>query len=556
MREIFKIDPRVLHAIERLRLHAQEIRWTSDGMLNPSLSLGVACLTAAIGAYAVFQILAVPEETKDSALRAQAGIQVLAMRRMVADTGGDFVDDEDVAPLSWSPQTQAAEDLDKDYEVRLVSLDADIGLRPTFEVGENPAESSYDPASEGLVIPTVEEDEVEEQVVRIGRGDTLGEVLMDAGATPQDAHYAVKALKPHLNPRRLQVGQEIALKFTTAYEGAGRGETELTSMTIDTDVDRQVVVTLDENDQYTSKLIINELTEGHLLARGTIDNSLYLTALKLDVPDQVIGELIRIFSFDIDFQRDIRKGDDFEIFYSRFYDDAGNALRDGTIRYASLTVRGKPRAYYRFRPSDDGIVDYFDARGQSAKKFLMRTPVEGARLSSNYGRRKHPVLGYTRMHKGVDFAAPRGTPIMAAGKGVVEKAQRWGGFGNYVRIRHNGTYATAYAHMHRFARGIRKGSRVRQGQIIGYVGTTGRSTGPHLHYEVLLNKKQVNPRNIKVPTGRKLSGKLLTVFKSERTNIDMAMAETPVTTMLAAAPPRLIDPGSCSGPDVGEVVTC
>ena len=208
-------------------------------------------------------------------------------------------------------------------------------------------------------------------------------------------------------------------------------------------------------------------------------------------------------------------------------------VRTGDVIYASMTLSGKTKAYYRYTPKS-GITDYFDEQGRSVRKTLMRTPVDGARLSSGFGARRHPVLGYTKMHKGVDFAAPRGTPIMAAGDGVVERANRYGGYGNYLRIRHNSELKTAYAHIHRFAKGVSAGSRVKQGQIVAYVGSTGRSTGPHLHYEVLQNMKQVNPLSIKVAAGEILKGSELKRLAAARSTIDQRVAEARSGTTVAS----------------------
>jgi murein DD-endopeptidase MepM/ murein hydrolase activator NlpD len=216
-------------------------------------------------------------------------------------------------------------------------------------------------------------------------------------------------------------------------------------------------------------------------------------------------------------------------------DENGRAVDMGKILYGRLVTSGKVHSLYRYASAVDGSIDYYDEKGQSAKKFLMKTPVDGARLSSGYGMRFHPILGYTKMHKGVDFAAPRGTPVMAAGQGTVEFASRNGSYGNYVRIRHGNGYKTAYAHLNSFARGIKKGAHVRQGQIIGYVGTTGRSTGPHLHYEIMLANKQVNPMSIRVPTGRKLAGSELAAFATARVAIETDMAQATVLSSTATA---------------------
>jgi len=215
---------------------------------------------------------------------------------------------------------------------------------------------------------------------------------------------------------------------------------------------------------------------------------------------------------NIDFQRDIRKGDEIEVLYEAFETEDGEFARYGNVLYANLTVGGREYPIYRFE-MDNGDVDYFEPSGISIRKTLMKTPIDGARISSGFGMRHHPVLGYNKMHKGMDFAAPTGTPIYAAGDGVVEKAGRNGGYGNYIRIRHNSKLKTAYAHLHRISSRVKPGARVKQGQIIGKVGTTGRSTGPHLHYEVLLANKQVNPRSVTLPTGEQLVGKNMDRFK-------------------------------------------
>ena len=262
-----------------------------------------------------------------------------------------------------------------------------------------------------------------------------------------------------------------------------------------------------------------------------------MAAQDAGLPIPLIMELIRVYSWDVDFQREIQRGDQFEVLYDRYVDGeaprSANAVKVGNILYASLTLSGKELRLFRHRMAD-GRVDYFDPKGASVRKALLRTPIDGARLSSRYGKRRHPVLGYTKMHRGVDFAAPRGTPIMAAGNGVVEVAGRNGAYGKYVRIRHNGRYKTAYGHLTRYGRGVRKGKRVTQGQIIGYVGSTGRSTGPHLHYEVLAGKHRVNPLSIKLPTGTKLKGKQLVAFKSAMQDVAVWRAEIPLASELAS----------------------
>lgn len=401
------------------------------------------------------------------------------------------------------------------------------------------------------------------KILKVGRGDTLIDMLVNAGANRQDAYYAVKALTKVFNPKRLKVGQKLEVGFQeepiltspkivliSATE-AERLEyaTSLHGLRIKTDFDSMAVVTSDGNGVFSASKEKIPLKRNHIRARGIINSSLYEGAIEAGIPDGIIVELIRMFSYDIDFQREIRKGDTFEVYYSEIFDPEGNKLKNGVIEYGQMTVRGKDKGFYRFTTPDDKITDYYDEKGRSAKKFLMRTPVDGARISSGFGRRKHPVLGYTKKHSGTDFAAPTGTPIMAAGNGVVERASRWGSYGNYVRIRHANGYKTAYAHLSRYGRGIKAGKRVKQGQIIGYVGATGRVTGPHLHYEVIKNDRKVNPLKIKVPTGRKLNGKILERFKAERTKIGQAMVSaTQISNIQTAeAGPAPAEPASNDG---------
>lgn len=377
------------------------------------------------------------------------------------------------------------------------------------------------------------------ETVSVGRGDTLMGLLTDAGAARADAHRAIAAMTPLQDPRKVRAGQELELSFeefvTQSDEGASEISRRLTTVSMKTDVDRHVTVNRTEEGNYAGMEVIAELETGHVQARGTINSSLFLAAADAGIPAAITVEMIRMYSYDIDFQREIRQGDTFEVFFTREYDEDGTPVREGDVLYASMNVSGKERRLWRHEPTDGGNWDYFDEQGRSMRKFLMKTPIDGARISSSFGNRRHPILGYTRLHSGTDFAAPTGTPIYAAGNGTIEMAQRNGGYGKYVRIRHANGYQTAYAHMSRYGRGIRKGVRVRQGQIIGYVGSTGRSTGPHLHYEVIRNGNKVNPQRIRVPTGRTLSGEQLAAFQEARTSINTLMAEAPSMTRLAEA---------------------
>ena len=267
---------------------------------------------------------------------------------------------------------------------------------------------------------------------------------------------------------------------------------------------------------------ILQLYKKEVVIKNIIKNNLYSSAINAGVEPNIIVEFARIYGFEVDFQRDIRKGDWFEILYEKFEDD-NNKVRDtGKIIYASMYVNGEEINLYNFK--DKNEEEYYDIKGKSITKSLMKTPINGARLSSSYGMRKHPILGYNKMHRGTDFAAPSGTPIMASGSGTVTRARWCGGGGNCVKIKHNSTYETIYAHMKAFAKGIKEGRKVRQGQIIGYVGSTGMSTGPHLHYEVVVNGKKVNSQRLKLPSGKTLKGTAREKFEMERIKIDLRLS--------------------------------
>jgi len=268
---------------------------------------------------------------------------------------------------------------------------------------------------------------------------------------------------------------------------------------------------------------ILQLYKKEVVVKKVITNNLYSSAVSSGVEPNIIVEFARVFGFEVDFQRDIRKGDWFEILYEKFEDDNNKVKDTGKIIYASMYVNGEEINLYNFKYKNE--EDYYDIKGKSITKSLMKTPINGARLSSSFGMRKHPILGYNKMHRGTDFAAPSGTPIMASGSGTITRARWCGGGGNCVKIKHNSTYETIYAHMKAFAKGIKEGKKVKQGQIIGYVGSTGLSTGPHLHYEVVVNGKKVNSQKLKLPSGKTLKGNERKKFELDRIKIDLKLAE-------------------------------
>ena len=367
------------------------------------------------------------------------------------------------------------------------------------------------------------------QSIKARRGDTLAGLLNRAGASKQDAAKAISAALPLFNPKNFKQGQVVNVEYRANAQilsshsftpGTFQGFSILPNTTTELKVLRA------RNGNFKAWNIERTLKTYPTKAKGIITSSLYLAGMRAGLKASTLTELIRAYSWDIDFQRDIRKGDSFEIIYEKVIDDRGNIVKNDVIQYAALTLSGLSKRIFRFK-TKNGQIDYYNEKGHSAKKALMRTPIDGARLSSGFGKRKHPILGYTKMHKGVDFAAPHGTPIYAAGNGTVSFAGRKGGYGKFISIRHNRTFTTAYAHMKGFSRGLRKGRRVKQGQVIGYVGTTGRSTGPHLHYEILKNNRQVNPLRIKTPSGKKLKGAELSAFLSAKDQIEDTYAALP-----------------------------
>ncbi len=374
------------------------------------------------------------------------------------------------------------------------------------------------------------------QRVEVRRGDSLTTILKRTGINGQQVHSALRSLKGVYDPRGLRTGQEL---IVTAATREGQ-PAQLLSVALDLDFDHQLLITRDADGDFSTKKIEQAKRRELVHRAGDIKDSLYLSAKRAAMPGSVTDHLIRLFSWDVDFQRDIRRGDRFETIYEEVTLEKDKSQVKGELVYAGLTLRGQLIDAYLFSP-DGGLKTYYSSDGQSLRKFLLRTPIDGARLSSHFGKRRHPVLGYTRMHKGTDFAAPRGTPIYAGGSGRIDVAGKNGSFGNYIRIRHSDTWSTAYAHMHNFAKGMKPGAKVRQGQVIGYVGTTGRSTGNHLHYEVLKNGRQVNPMKMKQPSLARLDGAKLKAFEKERARIDALrerLAKEPFLTSSADAAAR------------------
>jgi len=373
-----------------------------------------------------------------------------------------------------------------------------------------PSASTYDLTRDDIYLNEGTYETVREVSLTLKSGQNLGPLLQNNGLSPQTAYQVTKAFATVYEPRRLRAGQNFRLSFV--------GD-DFTDLTFKPDVERTVFVNKTANETFSAKEIAAELKFDRMRVVGTIENSLYLDASRLGAPDKVIQQFANIYEYSVDFQRDIRQGDAFELFFEVSRDHNGNVVKARDLLFTSFSPRGKQMNYYLFE-DDKRRENFYDKSGKTAKRKLRATPINGARLSSSYGRRKHPVLGYRKMHKGVDFAAPRGTPIMAAGNGVIERANRFGSFGNYIKIRHSDGYKTAYAHLKGFARGIKAGKYVTQDQIIGYVGTTGRSTGPHLHYEVHKNGRAINPRQLNQLSGKPIRKQDKPEFDKRRDEID------------------------------------
>jgi murein DD-endopeptidase MepM/ murein hydrolase activator NlpD len=409
--------------------------------------------------------------------------------------------------------------------------------------------------------------DVETRSVTLDAGDTLAGAMEDAGVSAADANAVITALGKDFNPRALKTGMSLDLTYNVATtidatgappkttvimvnkkpvtvpvvadsdagakEGLSQPISRLLSLHFSPSIEQDVTITRDISGGFTARTEQKQLDVHHHRAGATIDSSLYLAGMQAGIPADIVVEMIRMFSYKVDFQRDLQPGDSFEVYYDYYYTPQGQPAKTGNISYARMHLSGKDIVLYRYAPRSDETAEYFDPKGQSAKGMLMKTPVDGARISSGFGSRFHPVLGYTRMHKGVDFAVPTGTPVMAAGAGTISFMGWANGYGNFVVINHSNGYATAYGHLSRFAPGMRRGAHVAQGSIFAYSGATGLATGPHLHYEIRVNGGQVNPLKVKIADGRQLSGAELSAFLQERLRMDHVLASTPLETKVA-----------------------
>ncbi len=369
-----------------------------------------------------------------------------------------------------------------------------------------------------------------ERIHIVKKGDTILTILRDQGAMPEEAKAIATTLGARGRDGGLKEGQKVRILMSPAgpgqrlqpYRVIVANDSTIEAVAALSDLGKYVAVDVSSMNTVAEAPSASDDDEEDDGTGVRLYQSIYETALRNKVPATVIEDMIRIYSYDVDFQRKVQPGDSFDVFFAG--EDEGATITEKTeVLFASLTVGGETKKYYRFLTTDDSVVDYYDETGKSAKKFLVRKPVNNAIMRSGFGGRRHPILGYTKMHTGVDWSTPYGTPIFASGNGVIEKAAWEGGYGKYIRIKHNNGYETAYGHMSAFAKGMEPGKRVRQGQVIGFVGSTGMSTGAHVHYEILVNGRFVDPMRVKLPRGRSLEGPMMAGFEKERDRIDGQM---------------------------------
>lgn len=406
------------------------------------------------------------------------------------------------------------------YQMASISPAAGFNIGPDSFMSDDIQNASFVPDEIFEPLPL-------DRNVTIQSGDALGVVMEKQGIGNSDAAVIIDAMKEHYDPRRLKAGQKIDLHF----DDVNGNEQRFRELSMEIDPIKTLVVAR-AGDDFTARVDEKEVKKLIKAKQAEVKVSLYGSASQAGIPQSVIANAIRIFSWNVDFQRDIHPSDTLEVMYESYETVDGHVSKAGDILYAKLKLGNREIPLYRYKMAD-GRIDYFQPDGRSTKRTLMKTPINGARVSSGYGRRHHPVLGYTKVHKGIDFAAPTGTPIFAAGDGVIERSGWFSSYGKYVAIRHNSKLKTAYGHMSKTA--VKAGERVKQGQIIGYVGTTGRSTGPHVHYEIMVNNSAVNPASVNLPIGEELSGKEMASFKSMVSEMRRQYATTLQGTKVASS---------------------
>lgn len=414
-----------------------------------------------------------------------------------------------------------------------ISLDANsielleeiVGATPSdLEIAENTEDSSYaanieNTSKESARTAASVADYNKPLELEVKSGDTLVSILTDAGIPTAEANSAFETIRTVFSPRKLKVGSSISLKIDVNENGLPViGELKIA----DSDFSN-IELTRDKESGFNIRKVNSPLSKKLVRVGGEIRSSIYQAGVDYGIPYGMLSEIVNAYSYDVDFQRDIKKGDSIDVLFEQMETEDGKVSGSGKFVFAELSLGNRNLKIYRYTDKD-GNTGFYNEKGESVRKGLLRTPISGARITSGFGMRHHPIHGYNKMHKGVDFGAPIGTPIYAAGDGVVEAASWNGGYGKYLKIRHNNKYSSAYAHLSRYASGISPGKRVKQGQIVAYVGSTGNSTGPHLHYEIMANGKQVNPANVKFKTGNILQRKELAAFRENMNKINSQMA--------------------------------
>jgi len=448
-----------------------------------------------------------------------------------------------------APQSGYSHSTYKDSKARLMASTAEVNAmpRPTQKkaVAQRQERSFVETIAEKIDAETKDlfsskEDSVQVAALepkkirlKVRSGDTLGKILQANGIDNQTSYEIVQSLKSVFNPKNLIAGQELELTFDPIQDqlfndlapakDAKQGFA-FRSFKIFEDVDTDIIVSRNEAGEISSSKIDKPLFRKVEYKEGEVNSSILVAGKAAGVPSIVLAEMVDAFSFDVDFQREIRRGDTFAVYYEAFYDEDNNLVKTGNLIHADLGVRGEDLSIYSYKTAEMETPDYFLPNGNSVRRPLLRTPLKFARVSSRYGKRRHPVLGYTKLHTGIDFAAPTGTPIRAAGDATVVKKGWNGSYGHYVKLRHSGTYSTAYGHMSKYAKGMKVGKKIKQGQIIGYVGSTGRSTGPHLHYEIHKNGRHTNPSKVKMPSQRILKNSDLVAFQLYAKQVEKQVA--------------------------------
>ena len=462
--------------------------------------------------------------------RGNSGVRYTALAHATADASGARPD----MKLAYATEGNVAPDPYAGFETRVVPENVTLLPKTKDQItGGNPNG---------------------ERVHVVKKGDTVTSILRDQGATPEEAKSIAATLGPRGRDGGLKEGQKLRILMAPAGTAPGQrlqpyrvivaNESVIEAVAALSDLGKYVAVDVQSMNTVTETAAADDDDDDD--GSGVrLYQSIYETALRNKVPANVIEDMVRIYSYDVDFQRKVQPGDSFDGFFAG--EDEGATVTEKTeVLFASLTVGGETKKYYRFQTPDDAVVDFYDESGKSAKKFLVRKPVNNAIMRSGFGGRRHPILGYVKMHTGVDWSTPYGTPIFASGNGVVEKVGWEGGYGKYVKLKHNNGYETAYGHMSAYAKGMEPGKRVRQGQVIGFVGSTGMSTGAHVHYEILVNGRFVDPMRIKLPRGRSLDGPLMASFEKERDRLDAQMSNR-------GNPARVSDAGAPAAPQVRQV---